>query len=465
MPTPVASPQSVTTGQSTAVSIDPTIGARGGPFTSVSIVTPPNPATGTAAVQGLKIVFTPAVTFTGSTTFTFALSNATATSAPALITVRVQGRTDPSKDADVNALVTAMTDATERFIGTQMTNLGDRMGSLHGGDGGTGGNGAGLSITVNGHSLATLTSDSARELMVRTFGSAYDGATAATPSLAPNGAASRVGVWADATFGAGSHNGTPSRTGLNFGETEVSAGVDFRANDRFTFGISGGYAHDANDLISGRDQGTRQYASDVALYGTLRVGQSGFVDALIGWGRIHFDTRRFDPNTFATARGSRDGDDAFASITTGQRFRVGKFSLEPYAGLTADEANLRAFTETGAGIGDLTYGDQAIREVSAVAGLRADAHYATRIGIVAPHLDLEYGRRLSATSVGPVWYADRPDTVFNIPAHQIGSQPLTLGAGTTLRLPSGWLFYVDYRSIIDRDAVRHLLQLQLSTKL
>jgi hypothetical protein len=73
-------------------------------------------------------------------------------------------------------------------------------------------------------------------------------------------------------------------------------------------------------------------------------------------------------------------------------------------------------------------------------------------------------RRLSATSIDPVWYADRPDTVFPIAANQIGTQPLTLGLGATLRLQSGFLFNVDYRSIIDRDAVQHLLRIELSTK-
>jgi hypothetical protein len=84
---------------------------------------------------------------------------------------------------------------------------------------------------------------------------------------------------------------------------------------------------------------------------------------------------------------------------------------------------------------------------------------------VAPHASVEYDRRLSATAIGPVWYSDRPDAVFNIPANQIGGQVLDLTAGATLRLRSGFLFSVDYRSLIDRAAVQHLLRIGVSTKI
>ena len=458
----------MTTGQATAITVDPTLGARGGPFTAVTIVTPPSTSTGTAAVQGLKIVFTPTVTFTGTTTFTFALSNRFATSAPALITVTVQGRPNPAQDPNVNALVTAMTDATERFIQTQLTNLGSRLGTLNGGGGsggGSAGGSGGLSITLNGHSLATFTDDSSRELLIYALEPASGDPVAAAPPAAGPAAAQRLGIWVDGTFDSGSHDGTPDRVGLNSGGTEVSAGLDYRASSSFAFGLSAGFAQDANDLITGPNEGTREYASDLAAYAAERLGNGGFIDAIVGFGNLHFDTRRFSPVTSAMAFGARTGSDAFASLTAGQRFEAGRFDVAPYLGLTGDEANLNAFTESGAGTGDLTYGNQAVREVSAVAGLRVQGHYGTGIGDVIPHLTLEYGRRLSGTSIDPIWYADRPDTVFPILANQIGSHPLTIDLGESLRLPSGFVFDADYRSIVDGQAVQHLLRIELSKKL
>jgi uncharacterized protein YhjY with autotransporter beta-barrel domain len=463
---------SVVTGQSVSVTIDATTGARGGPFTAVTIVTPPSPATGSAVVSGLSIVFSPTLLFTGTTTFTYSLTDAMGTSAPAVISVTVQGRPDPSKDPSVNAIVTAMTDSTERFISTQIANFTQRLDTLHGAAGGDqGGNAlnvAGLSITVNGRPLAALRSAAEHDLLIRTYGRSYDLAPGTKPSgrLGQSGATvQRTGIWVDGTFDTGSHAGTIARSALSSGATGVSAGIDYRVGDRLAIGIGGGFGRDANDLIVGRDQGTRGRTSDVAAYGSLRTGRSGFIDALAGYGTLHFDTRRVDPMSGGTALGARDGHALFGSVTTGHRFGLGGGSVSPYAGVNAVSADLGAFTETGVGVGALTYGVQQVRDVSAVAGVRAQASFPTAIGMVSPRAAIEYGRRLSATSSASLWYADHPTVPFGIDARQIGASPLNVAVGATLRLDGGFLFSADYRSIIDRESVSHLLRIGISTRL
>ena len=82
-----ASAISATTTSTTPVTLHPTANATGGPFSSVVIVSPP--ASGTAVVNGLDIVYTPTPTTSGSVTFTFALVNTAGTSAPIQATVTV----------------------------------------------------------------------------------------------------------------------------------------------------------------------------------------------------------------------------------------------------------------------------------------------------------------------------------------------------------------------------------------
>ena len=82
-----ASALSATTTSTAPVTLHPTVNAAGGPFSSVLIVSAP--ASGTAVVKGLDIVYTPTPTTSGNVTFTFALVNTAGTSAPVQATVTV----------------------------------------------------------------------------------------------------------------------------------------------------------------------------------------------------------------------------------------------------------------------------------------------------------------------------------------------------------------------------------------
>jgi uncharacterized protein YhjY with autotransporter beta-barrel domain len=107
--TPLSVPTSgavtATTTENTAVTIDVTANATGGPFTAVSVVTPPMHGTITtsaahrgpssaghprAASGALTLTYTPDTNFSGTDSFSFALSNAFGTSAPIPITITIK---------------------------------------------------------------------------------------------------------------------------------------------------------------------------------------------------------------------------------------------------------------------------------------------------------------------------------------------------------------------------------------
>ncbi|WP_343548106.1 putative Ig domain-containing protein [Ralstonia sp.] len=76
-----------TTTSTVPITLHATANATGGPFTSIAIVSPP--ASGTAVVNGLDIVYTPTPTTSGAVNFTYALINTAGTSAPIPVTVNV----------------------------------------------------------------------------------------------------------------------------------------------------------------------------------------------------------------------------------------------------------------------------------------------------------------------------------------------------------------------------------------
>ncbi|CAD6556740.1 hypothetical protein LMG27952_06182 [Paraburkholderia hiiakae] len=84
---PAAPAVTVTTQSNTAVTIHATTNASGGPFTAIAIASAPK--TGTAAVSGLDIVYTPASTSSGNVGFTYTIANSAGVSAPIAVTVTV----------------------------------------------------------------------------------------------------------------------------------------------------------------------------------------------------------------------------------------------------------------------------------------------------------------------------------------------------------------------------------------
>ncbi|SPA15965.1 conserved exported hypothetical protein [Cupriavidus taiwanensis] len=99
---PSAPPVAVTTLSNAPVTIHAAANAANGPFSGVSIVTPP--PSGSAVVNGLDIVYTPVPTASGPITFTYALVNSAGTSAPVPVTVTVNAVPVPVAQRQVSTL-------------------------------------------------------------------------------------------------------------------------------------------------------------------------------------------------------------------------------------------------------------------------------------------------------------------------------------------------------------------------
>jgi large repetitive protein len=87
---PTVTAQNVTVLAGNTVSINPTTGATGGPFTATSIVKAPS--SGTATVSGNAINYSAPETASGLVTFSYTLTNAFGVSQPATVTVTIDPR-------------------------------------------------------------------------------------------------------------------------------------------------------------------------------------------------------------------------------------------------------------------------------------------------------------------------------------------------------------------------------------
>ncbi|WP_219114458.1 putative Ig domain-containing protein, partial [Janthinobacterium sp. UMAB-56] len=118
VPLPVAKMATVLAG--TPVTLPVTQGASGGPFTAVAITT--QPASGTAVVNGLDIVYTPGINTSGDISIGYTVSNVFGTSAPVNATISVNPMPQvASQSATVVAGLTVTVDLTAGATGGPFT--------------------------------------------------------------------------------------------------------------------------------------------------------------------------------------------------------------------------------------------------------------------------------------------------------------------------------------------------------
>ncbi|HEY3812702.1 MAG TPA: IPT/TIG domain-containing protein [Caulobacteraceae bacterium] len=104
VPTAAALTGVVVSGRS--VTLDPTVGATGGPFTATAIATAPAAGQGTATISGTSIVYTAPDKFSGQVTFTYTLANPFGVSPPATAMITVNPAPAPAV-ANVNRTIDA----------------------------------------------------------------------------------------------------------------------------------------------------------------------------------------------------------------------------------------------------------------------------------------------------------------------------------------------------------------------
>jgi outer membrane autotransporter protein len=124
----IAGPVQMTVPLNTPTTVDLAPNITGVGVTGIAIATAPR--FGTAGVSGTKVTYTPRTNYFGADSFTYIAFATGGSSAPATVTVTVVGRPDPTQDATVTGLLSAMSDTARRFSSTQISNVQRRLETL-----------------------------------------------------------------------------------------------------------------------------------------------------------------------------------------------------------------------------------------------------------------------------------------------------------------------------------------------
>ncbi len=502
---PIAVTQkTASTASGQAVNVDLTDGATGGPFTGAAIVSvvPANAGTATIAQQtsqattGIKplaaaapvylLSFTPASAFSGTATLTYTLSNAVATSAPAVVQVTVAPRRDPSTDPDVNGLINAQIQAARRFATTQIGNYHQRLEALHGTGRAPSGNGLTVALPSPRGDAQARCQDvfgiAAHDACLRGDGSAGQPALArgkrngetrndagnadAGPDLPGANADATadtsqpdLAFWTAGTLDFGFANTSAQRSGFRFTTGGVTAGADYRVSDRLSVGAGFGYGRDSTDIGNAGTKSTGDSYS-LALYGSYRPLPTLFVDGVAGFGTLSFDSRRWVSDANDYAMGSRNGHQIFASVSAGYEHRDNVWLISPYGRLSVSESTLDQFSETGAGLNALTYFQQTVTTVSGTLGLRTEYAQKTRWGTFLPYARVEYQHDFNGQSNAGLAYADLASAgpAYYVIGSPYGRDRMQVGLGTKFR--TGPLtFGLDYSVMVGMGGLQQGVRL------
>ncbi|WP_421546572.1 putative Ig domain-containing protein [Pseudomonas sp. QD4] len=445
-----ASSQILASGQTATV--DLTQGATGGPFTLATLGTVTPASAGRAMMMGpFSMRFVPSAAFVGTAVVTFSLQNGSGSSAASSVSFIIEARPDPSRDAEVIGLLNAQTRAAERFASTQMDNFNRRLEQLH--QVSCNRNSFNASVRKDGHEVPMQEISSAVQKQLGGSANTTDEEKRKTAAEVEDGCKQDViAYWSDGFINNGSTHTRGARDN-SFTTLGLSAGIDYRLSPTAIAGVGIGYGNDRSDI---GDNKTRSDADaiGIATYLSLNVAPQVFVDGLLGYNRISFDSRRYITGSNDDyAKGSRDADQLFASLTTSYEYRQGPLSLTPYGRLNASTTRMDAFRESGGGIYGLSYDEQRQQNFTSFIGLRTGYDVPTRIGVMTPKVGLAWGHNFSGSSDYKMRYTDQGDDgiLYRFKPDPLDSDFANLDLGLDFNLGRAWQMGFSYKTALGSD--------------
>jgi uncharacterized protein YhjY with autotransporter beta-barrel domain len=491
-PRPSVTDTAVNTTLNTAVTLDLASGSpppiSGFGVTGVDIQA--QPRHGKVVTAGTSVTYTPAQDYFGSDTFSYrAYGTGGVSLSAAVVTVSITGRPDPIKDARVTGLVNVETAAVKRFGKAQIFNFQQRLESRHhvqftslsgnmpspgtapvpAGGSAPGGRGyfnswqpgTALSYSNDPHTL--LNSPDPVGAAAGGQGTPLSAMLANLMTSALTGYSLNLGSISNAVDGAQQEEGderlelwaagnlrfgTRTQTGVEtrFSTDGVSIGADKRIRQNLTLGMGIGYARDKSDI--GSDGTTsRSSGNSVAAYGSYLLGTGGFIDGLLGYGKVNFDTNRYVSAVNDFAYASRKGEQVFGSFSFGYEYRKDGLLWSPYGRYDFSYDRLKEGTETGAGASALNYASQTARNSQFAFGMRTQSVHKASFGLVQPSARVEYQRGIERTGQTTISYADLLGTRYSVGATTQNTDSFLLGLGSEFLLSDTLRFALDYQRL------------------
>jgi len=432
-------------GVEVAISLAPLFTDPDGDALTFTIAT--QPANGSARIVGQTAFYTPNANFEGVDTFVVRATDPSGLFATAVIVVSVEANLDPGETAGVigdaldnlpgggsevaqgavtavanacgnaasgsDALETcqALLDAAENNNGAaveealenlaaeevsamsniagalmiqQKANVASRMSAMRGGSRGL--DVAGLSIFTGNGALSL-------GMFGQNLNAAQDDSTASgVGDLRP----SPWGVFVNGSIGGGSRDRMDAESGFDFDNYGLTAGVDYRLNDRAFVGLALGYSASAVDL----DRGTGELDTDglgLTAYYSWYGTNGWYADGSLGYFRNQYDQSRvIDLTAIGLTRdlamSDTDASQFVATLGIGYEFSRNGWVMTPEFRIEYAGTDIDAFTETGDNDSGflLSFPEQSFQSLQYSGALQVARAISTASGVMQPFVRVDW---------------------------------------------------------------------------
>lgn len=408
-------------------------------------------ALGTAALTGTTASFTSTTLSAGAHSFTATYngdaSNDVSTSS--VVTVTVNARPDPSADPDVRSSTDQQFRQTQRFVRSQIDNIGGRLDQLHS----EGDNRGGMAVRMSqvrprlasalpfGSAPAPAPNETGAMPAVALGGTAAQpvgtvaaGAAAASAAGAMFDETPRWSIWAsgDISFGKQQPSG---QVETRFTSQGLTVGMDGRFSDNLKLGAAFGFGWDNSRIGTNGSENDASNAS-LAFYGSWRAAPQFYIDGIVGLGYGNINTTRYSTTGAVFLDGKRRTSQTFAAVIATWEGRIGNIEFAPYLRADGIWIHLSPYSEIGSTTWALAFQAADENSFSGVGGarLRIPLNRSNSWKLVGK---AEYRTRLSGDYTQQLGYADLQGTQgspYAITGTGVDDSSFTGGVGIEGRL-------------------------------
>ena len=401
---------------------------------------------GTSALSGGTAIFvTTALSYgENSLTASYAGDGIYAASISSALTVSCS-RPNPALDSDVRGIVSAQTSIALRSTQTVIDVNRRRLETLHSDDqqGFTNGINIGFATPMSKPVYtvdAFQPNDDKKLSPTNQFGTDRLIVDKDEPRVTgwrgPAGLSPDISVWTSGNITVGKLNVDGISVSNSFTTTGVTMGFDTRFTERLKVGFAGSVSYD-DTKVGQNGSSNKALMLSGSSYASWALSDHIFIDSLLGYGSMSFDTKRYDSVGDTMITGKRSGSAFFGSLIGSYDQHTDALNSAVYSGFDVVYGQLDSYAETGSTDWALSFDKMTLQSYSFIFGLRGQYDYPVSWGVLSPTGRVEYRKSLSPASVQSLSYANGTPGSYQLTQSGAANWSLTTTVGIRASLHQG----------------------------